>query len=81
MMILTGFCYLHFSFEINRVFHRKKKIHSDFVHILANRSLKYERNRIFHRCCDMFAFYGQALLSFIVIFQLPVLIVDFCHVI
>ena len=40
-----------------------KKTYSDFSYTLAYLTLKYERNRIFHLCRDMFDFYGQALLS------------------
>ena len=45
-----------------RIFH-KKKTYSDFSYTLVYLTLKYERNRIFHPCRDMFDFYGQALLK------------------
>ena len=61
MTILTDFRYLHFSLKKKDI--SPKKLYSDFSYILAYLTLKYERNRIFHPCRDMFDFYGQALLS------------------
>ena len=61
MTILTDFRYLHFSLKSKGI--SPKKLYSDFSYILAYLTLKYERNRIFHLCCDMFDFFGQALLS------------------
>ena len=57
----NGFSLFAIFFEIKGYF-TEKKLHSDFSYILAYLTLRYERNRIFHPCCDMFDFYGQALL-------------------
>ena len=61
MAISTEFGYLHLSLKYKDIL--PKKPHSDFSYTPAYLKLKYERNRIFHPCRDMFDFYGQALLT------------------
>ena len=58
MTILTDFAYFYIS---------PKELYSDFSYTLAFVTLKYERNRIFHSCCEILNlsdFYRQALLIF-----------------
>jgi len=64
MAILTEVRYLHFSLKWKDIL--PKKVSSEFSYTLTYRTLKYERNRIFHPCRGILIlsdFYRQALLK------------------
>ena len=61
MTILTEFRYLCFSLKQKDIL--PKKVSSDLSYSLTYLTLKWEGNRIFHPCRDMFNFCRQALLN------------------